>query len=325
VIAGIETEILVMAASVLRLATPLILAAIGGLFAERAGVADLGLEGKMLVAAFTAASVAAVTDSALAGLLAAIVAAAMLSLLHFTATVWKQGDQIVSGMAINILAAGLVPTLAYAIFPLGGITPPLSNDGRLLDLHPPFSHWASSVGFLGRFYATVLGGHSVLIYVAFLAAPAATYILYRTGWGLRLRATGENPQAVASAGLDVVRLRLQGLLVNGVFLGLAGAYLSLAANAGYSRNMTAGKGYLAVAALILGRWKPWPTLGACLLFAAADALQGRLQGAALPGLGVIPVPWITALPYIVTVIVLAIAGRGQSMPKALGQPYKKAT
>lgn len=323
-IAGLETELLVMAASVLRLATPLTLAAIGGLFAERSGVADLGLEGKMLVAAFTAASIAAVTGSAITGVLAAIFAAIMLSLLHFTATVWKQGDQIVSGMAINILAAGLVPTLAYGLFPLGGQTPPLTGDGRLLDIALPLSHWAEGTGFLGRLYATVLGGHSILVYVAFLAAPAATFMLYRTGWGLRLRAGGENPQAVASAGLDVVRLRLQGLIANGIFLGLAGAYLSLSANAGYSRNMTAGKGYLAIAALILGRWKPWPTLGACLLFAAADALQGRLQGAALPLLGVIPVPWITALPFIVTVIVLAIAGRGQSMPKALGLPYKKA-
>ncbi|MDB5392546.1 MAG: sugar transporter permease [Rhodospirillales bacterium] len=323
-IAGIETEILVITASILRLATPLILAAIGGLFAERAGVADLGLEGKMLAAAFTAASISAVTGSAITGLAAAIIVATLLSMLHFIATVWKQGDQIVSGMAINILAAGLVPTLAYALFPLGGQTPPLTDDGRLLDLSLPFSHWASSTGFIGQFYASVLGGQSILIYVAFLAAPAATAVLYRTGWGLRLRAAGENPQAVASAGLDVVRLRLQGLIMNGVFLGLAGGYLSLAANAGYSRNMTAGKGYLAIAALILGRWKPWPTLGACLLFAAADALQGRLQGIVFPALGVIPVPWITALPYIVTVIVLAIAGRGQSMPKALGLPYVKA-
>ena len=322
-IAGVETEILVIVPSILRLATPLILAAIGGLFAERSGVADLGLEGKMLVAAFTAASIAAVTGSAILGMMAAIFAAISLSLLHFIATVWKQGDQIVSGMAINILAAGLVPTLAYALFPLGGQTPPLSGNGRLLDLNFPLSRLAENSGFLGRLYATVLGGHSILVYVAFLSAPAATAVLYRTGWGLRLRATGENPQAVASAGLDVVRLRLQGLILNGVFLGLAGAYLSLAANAGYSRNMTAGKGYLAVAALILGRWKPWPTLAACLLFAAADALQGRLQGAALPLLGAIPVPWIAALPYIVTVVVLAITGRGQSMPKALGIPYLK--
>jgi simple sugar transport system permease protein len=320
---GIATETLVLAASTVRLATPLALAALGGLFAERAGVADLGLEGKMLVSAFAAASVAAVTGSAVAGIAVAIVAATLLSLLHFVATVWKQGDQIVSGMAINILAAGLTPTLAYALFPLGGQTPPLSGDARLTDIVLPFSDWAENVGFIGRVYAEVIGGHSILVYLAFLAIPAATALLYRTGWGLRLRAVGENPEAVATAGLDVVRLRLQGLLMNGLLLGLAGTYLSLAANAGYSRNMTAGKGYLAVAALILGRWKPWPTLFACLLFAASDAAQGRLQGVALPLIGAIPAPWINALPYVVTVGVLALTGRGQAMPKALGIPYSR--
>ncbi len=316
-----ETESLVLAASMVRLATPLTLAALAGLFAERAGVADLGLEGKMLVAAFTAAAVAAVTGSAAVGVLAAMLVATLLSLLHFTATVWKQGDQIVSGMAINILAAGLVPTLAYALFPLGGQTPPLTGDARLTGIELPFAHWASGAGYLGRLYTQVVSGHSILVYAAFLLIPAAAALLYRTGWGLRLRAVGENPDAVASAGLSVVRLRLQALLVNGALMGLSGAYLSLAANAGYTRNMTAGKGYLAVAALILGRWKPWPTLGACLLFAAADALQGRLQGVALPLVGALPAPWITALPYIVTVIVLALTGRGQAMPKALGVPY----
>ena len=318
---GFETESLVLAASMVRLATPLTLAALAGLFAERAGVADLGLEGKMLAAAFTAAAIAAVTGSAAVGVLAAMLAATLLSLLHFTATVWKQGDQVVSGMAINILAAGLVPTLAYALFPLGGQTPPLTGDARLTDIDLPFAHWAAGAGYPGRFYAQVVSGRSFLVYAAFLLIPLATALLYRTGWGLRLRAVGENPDAVASAGLDVVRLRLQALLVNGALMGLSGAYLSLAANAGYTRNMTAGKGYLAVAALILGRWKPWPTLGACLLFAAADALQGRLQGVSMPLVGALPAPWITALPYIVTVIVLALTGRGQAMPKALGVPY----
>ena len=320
-----ETEAIVLAASVVRLTTPLALAALGGLFAERAGVADLGLEGKMLVSAFAAASVAAVTGSAVAGIAIAILAAILLSLLHFMATVWKQGDQVVSGMAINILAAGLTPTLAYALFPLGGQTPPLSGDARLTDIALPFSDLAAGTGFIGRIYAQVVGGHTILAYLAFLAIPAATALLYRTGWGLRLRAAGENPEAVATAGLDVVRLRLQGLLVNGVLLGLAGAYLSLAANAGYSRNMTAGKGYLAVAALILGRWKPWPTLFACLLFATADAVQGRLQGIALPMVGIIPAPFITALPYVVTIAVLELTCRGQAMPKALGVPYKRGS
>jgi ABC-type uncharacterized transport system permease subunit len=315
-----ETEILLLIASTLRLVTPLLLAALAGIFAERAGVADLGLEGKMLASAFAGAAAASLTGSALQGLTASVLAAILLSLLHGYATVSKPGNQIVSGMAINLIAAGLVPTLAYAMFPLGGRTPTLGGDARLIG-HPwPFAATAGD-GLLGQAYSIVVSGHSALVYLALLLVPISTYVLYRTGWGLRIRAVGENPEAVAAAGRNVVALRYQALIVNGTLCGLAGAYLSLAANAGYTRDMTAGKGYLAIAALILGRWKPWPTLAACLLFAATDAVQGRLQGTHLPGLGIIPMPWITALPYIVTVIVLAATGRGVSMPKALGIPF----
>jgi ABC-type uncharacterized transport system permease subunit len=317
------SEFLVLAASIVRLSTPLVLAALAGLFAERSGVADLGLEGKMLIGAFAGGAIAAVTGSAALGLAAAMLAAILFSLLHFYATVWNSGDQVVSGMAINIIAAGLAPTLAYALFPIGGQTPPLDDGARLLGLPLPFAaDAAQSGGFVGRFYADVISGHNILVYLAALAVPASMFLLYRTGWGLRLRASGENPEAVAAAGRNVIALRLQGLILNGALVGLAGAYLSMAANAGYSRDMTAGKGYLAIAALILGRWRPRPTLYACLLFAAADAIQGRLQGIGLPGLGIIPTPWIAALPYIVTVVVLAVAGRGQSMPKALGIPFR---
>jgi simple sugar transport system permease protein len=322
-VTGIESEILVLAASTIRLATPLYLAAIAGIFAERAGVADLGLEGKILAGAFAGAAIAAVTDSAALGVLAAMAAAILFSMLHGYVTVWRPGDQIISGIAINIIAAGLVPTLAYAIFPLGGVTPRLSGSARLGGLDLPFAHSAARMGAIDRFYASIISGHSPLIYAAILLAPVSMLALYRTGWGLRLRAAGENPEAVASTGRSVIAVRFQALIVNGALSGLAGAYLSLAANAGYSRDMSAGKGYLAIAALILGRWKPWPTLGACALFAATDALQGRLQGVEFPLLGVIPAPWITALPYIVTVIVLAITGRGLAMPKALGIPFSR--
>jgi simple sugar transport system permease protein len=323
-VTGTETEILVLGASTIRLATPLFLAAIAGIFAERAGVADLGLEGKILVGAFAGAAIAAVTGSAGLGAFAAMAAAISFSMLHGYATVWRPGDQIISGIALNIIAAGLVPTLAYALFPLGGVTPRLSGSARLSGLELPFAHSAAQIGAIGRFYASSLSGHNPLIYAAMLLAPLSMLALYGTGWGLRLRAVGENPEAVASAGHSVVALRFQALMVNGALSGLAGAYLSLAANAGYSRDMSAGKGYLAIAALILGRWKPWPTLGACALFAATDALQGRLQGVEFPWLGIIPAPWITALPYIVTVVVLAVTGRGAAMPKALGIPFSRA-
>jgi simple sugar transport system permease protein len=314
-----ETELFILLASTIRLSVPLLLAALAGIFAERSGVADIGLEGKMLAGAFAAGALAAVSGHAAVGLLGGVLAGMFLSWVHYQASVARTGDQMVSGMAINLIAAGLVPTAAYALFDLGGLTPPLSGEARLSGLALPFAQEVP--GFIGRTYSNVVSGYSALAYFGLLLVPAATMILYRTGWGLRLRAAGENPEALAAAGRRVLKIRFEALILNGALCGLAGAYLSLAANAGYTRDMTAGKGYLAIAALILGHWKPWPTFGACLLFALADAVQGRLQGAHLPLLGTIPAVWISALPYVASVAVLAVTGRGAAMPRALGLPY----
>jgi simple sugar transport system permease protein len=149
-------------------------------------------------------------------------------------------------------------------------------------------------------------------------------VLYRTRFGLRLRAVGENPAAVDTAGVSVAGLRYRAVLLSGLLCGVAGTYLSTAASAGFVRDMTAGKGYLALAALIFGKWRPWPTLAACLLFAFADALAARLQGVALPGIGVVPVQFILALPYVLTVLLLAgFVGRAVP-PRAIGQPYDQS-
>jgi simple sugar transport system permease protein len=291
------TQILLLVAAAIRLATPLLLAALAGLYAERSGVIDLSLEGKMLAGAFAGAAFAASSGSVWVGALAAIATGILLSLLHGFATVTHRGNQVVTGMAINIAMAGLIPTVAQAIFALGGQTPQLGPAQRFLN---------------------VLLGNNALTFLAFLAVPATGWLLYRTGWGLRLRAVGENPYAVDTAGLPVARLRYQALLVNGALAGLAGAYLSMAANAGFSRDMTAGKGYLAIAALIFGRWAPVPTMLACLLFAFADAAQAQLQT-----VRILPSQFVGALPYILTVLVLALVGKGGGMPKALGIPYVK--
>ena len=153
--------------------------------------------------------------------------------------------------------------------------------------------------------------------------PASAWVLYRSRFGLRLRAVGENPSAVDTAGLSVTRLRYQAVLLCGVLCGVAGTYLSTAASAGFVRDMTAGKGYLALAALVFGNWRPWRTLGACLLFALTDALATRLQGVPLPLVGVIPVQFVLALPYVLTVLLLAgFVGRAVA-PAAIGQPYEK--
>ncbi|MFM8990247.1 MAG: ABC transporter permease, partial [Alphaproteobacteria bacterium] len=176
---------------------------------------------------------------------------------------------------------------------------------------------------LGRALADVLGGHNLLVYLAFALVPAVAFVLGPTRFGLRQRAVGQDPGAVETAGISVHGLRYRALLATGVLAGIAGTYLSIAHGAGFQQDMTAGKGFLALAALIFGKWRVWPTLGACLLFAFVDALQIRLQGVALPLVGVVPVQAIQALPYVLTVLLLAgFVGRAVA-PRALGVPYLK--
>jgi len=314
---------MLLASATIRVAAPLVLAALAGLFAERSGVVDIGLEGKMLGAAFAAAATAAVTGSAWLGLGAAIVAATGLSLVHAFASVTHHGNQVVSGMALNIMVAGLCPVLANAWFRQAGQTPILREQARFGPVELPFAAAIAEVPAIGPLYAQVVSGHNLLVYAAAAAVPLVAFVVYRTSFGLRLRAVGENPEAVDTAGVSVARLRYQALIVTGVLCGVAGAYLSTAHNAGFIRDMTAGKGYLALAALIFGKWRPVPTLLACLLFAFADAVQIRLQGVPVPGLGEIPVQLIQALPYLLTVLLLAgFVGRSVA-PKASGIPYLK--
>jgi ABC-type uncharacterized transport system permease subunit len=293
--------LLPLAGATVRVATPLVLAALAGLYSERAGVVDIALEGKMLAGAFFAAAVAFQAGDPWLGLGAGIAAGVALALVHGYACVGHGGNQVVSGMAINILAAGLAPTLAYAWFRLGGQTPLLPNPARLPNV----------------------GGANVLVWATAALVPLTAWVLYRTRFGLRLRAVGENPAAVDTAGISVAGLRYRALVVTGVLSGAAGAYLSIAHGAGFVRDMTAGKGFLALAALIFGKWRPWPTLAACLLFAFTDAVQVRLQGVELPVVGTVPVQFIQMVPYVLTVLLLAgFVGRAVA-PKASGVPYVK--
>ena len=318
------TLIVLLLAATIRVATPLLLAAIAGMFSERSGVIALGLEGMMLGAAFTSAAVAAVSGSAWLGLGAGIAVAALLALLLAFATVTHRGNQVVAGMAVNIMVAGLGPALGLAWFNLGGQTPQLEGPGqRFLALHWPWAEAARATPVPGLLYAELLSGHNLVVYFAAVLVPLSAWVLYRTRFGLRLRAVGENAHAVNTAGISVTRLRYQAVLISGALCGVAGTYLSTAASSGFVRDMTAGKGYLALAALIFGKWKPYPTLGACLLFAFTDALATRLQGVALPLVGVIPVQFILALPYILTVLLLAGFVGTAVAPKASGVPYSK--
>ncbi len=318
------TLLVLLVAATVRVATPLLLAALAGMFSERAGVIDLGLEGKMLGAAFASAAVSAVSGSAWLGLGAGIATAVLLALLIGFACITHRGNQVVAGMAITIMVAGLGPTLALAWFNLGGQTPQLDGPAqRFTGLVWPWAQTAREHPLPGLLYAELLSGHNLLVYFAAALVPFSAWLLYRTRFGLRLRAVGENPHAVETAGISVNGLRYQAVILSGVLCGVAGAYLSTAASAGFTRDMTAGKGYLALAALIFGKWKPYPTLGACLLFAFTDALAVRLQGVALPLVGVIPVQFILALPYALTVLLLAgFVGKAVA-PCAIGVPYEK--
>jgi general nucleoside transport system permease protein len=291
-----------IADSALRLSVPLLFACLAGLWSERSGVVDIGLEGKMLAAAFAAAAAAHGTSSAALGLAAGIAAAVAFALVHGFASISQGGNQIVSGVAINMLAAGLTAIVGNAWYGQGGRTPPLEGSAR---------------------FGELAFGHPALVYVALVAVPMTWFILSGTRFGLRLRAVGENPAAVDTAGISVAGLRYAAVIICGVLCGLGGTYLALTQSAGFLPNMTAGKGFIALAALIFAKWRPWPALGTCLLFGLLDAVAIRLQGVALPGIGEVPVQTIQALPYAMTVILLAgFIGRA-TPPRAAGIPYVK--
>ncbi|NCO87241.1 MAG: ABC transporter permease [Rhodobacterales bacterium] len=307
----------------IRFATPLLLACLAGLFSERAGIFDIGLEGKMLAAALMAAAVAAVSGSAWIGLLAGIGASLALSAVHGVASITFRGNQLISGVAINFLAAGLTVLIAQSWFAEGGRTPSLQGAARFNPITLPGAEALRGVPVLGPIYYDVISGHAILVYVAALLVPLSWWVLFRTRFGLRLRAVGENPASVDTAGISVVRLRFAAVAICGVLCGIAGAYLATGLQAGFVKDMTAGRGYIALAALIFAKWRPWYALYACLLFGFLQALELRpdmiesvirikVQGQLL-----------SALPYILTVVILAGFVGKAIPPRAGGEPYVK--
>ena len=306
-----------------RVSTPLILCALAGLFSERSGIVDISLEGKMLMSAFMSAAVAAATGSAWLGLGAGIAAAVLMALIHGFACITHNGNHVVSGVAINIIAAGLTAVLGHAWFKRGGQTPSLEADARFMPIELPFANDVANVPVFGTIYRELISGHNGLVYFSLMMAPLVWWVVFRTRFGLRLRAVGENPQAVDTAGLSVTWLRYRAVLICGLLTGIAGTYLSIAQNAGFVRDMTAGQGYIALAALIFGKWRPFQALGACLMFGLLDAIAIRLQGVSVPMIGEVPVQFIQALPYVLTVVLLAgFIGKAVA-PKAIGVPYVK--
>ncbi len=309
--------------STIRLSTPLLLAALAGLYSERAGIFDIGLEGKMLGAAFASAAAAFAFNSAWIGLLAGISVSVVLALVHGFASITARGNQIVSGVAINFIVAGVAVLLGQSWFGLGGRTPQLQSVERFREVALPGSEALADVPIIGWLYSGLLSGHSVLVYIGFLAVPLTWWILYRTRFGLRLRALGENPAAVDTAGISVTWGRYRAVIVTGILCGIAGTYLALGLSAGFGKDMTAGKGFIALAALIFAKWKPINVMYAALLFGYLEAVGIRLQGKELPVIGEVPVTVIQALPYVLTVVLLAgFIGRAIP-PKAGGVPYVK--
>ena len=308
--------------STVRLATPLLLACLAGLYSERAGIFDIGLEGKMLAAAFLSAAVAAVTGNVWWGVLAGIGASMFLSVIHGLASITFRGNQLISGVAINFLAAGLTVVIAQDWSDQGGRTPSLDGDARFGPITLPLADTLRDVPVFGPIYHDLISGHTLLVYVSIAMVPLTWWLLFRTRFGLRLRAVGENPAAVDTAGVSVIGLRFAAVAICGVLCGIAGAYLATALQAGFVKDMTAGRGYIALAALIFAKWRPWYALSATLLFGFLQAVALRYQNIDLGSI-VLPVQFMDALPYILTVIILAGFVGKAIPPRAGGAPYVK--
>lgn len=309
--------------STVRLATPLLLACLAGLFSERAGIFDIGLEGKMLAAAFLSAAVAFVSGSVWLGLLAGIAASLVLSAIHGLASITFKGKQLISGVAINFLAAGLTVVVAQSWFAQGGRTPQLAGAARFNPIELPFAEAFRDIPIFGPIYAELISGHTFIVYLAAATVPFTWWVLYRTRFGLRLRAVGENPAAVDTAGISVVGLRYAAVAICGVLCGIAGAYLATSLQAGFTKDMSAGRGYIALAALIFAKWRPWYALYATLLFGFLQALAlrpdliERVLSFRVNG------QLLDVLPYILTVIILAGFVGKAIPPRAGGEPYVK--
>jgi general nucleoside transport system permease protein len=302
--------------STIRLATPLVWAAIGGLYSERSGVINVALEGLMLAGAFTAAAITYYAQNPWIGLGAAMLAGALVAYLLAVLCIRFKANEVVTGTGINILFLGLPAVLSGALFLSSGSTPQIPREQLLPTVYQLLP------GVLPQW--RVLTDVSVVSLLAVVIVVVTSYVLYRTPFGLRLRSVGENPEAADAAGIDVNRIRYTFVVLSGALAGIGGAYLSIGQSSLFTRNMAAGRGFIALAALIFGKWRPVQTMLACVLFGFADAMTIQMQGVAkLPSGEDIPVQFVQMIPYLVTIVVLAgFIGQSRA-PGALGVPYEK--
>jgi general nucleoside transport system permease protein len=301
-------------ASAIRMATPIALAAIGGTICERSGVVNIALEGMMLFGAFMAVVGTTFTGSPWVGLLVGVASSMLLALIHAFASITLRTDQVVSGTAINILALGLSGFLMEVIFGRPGTTDPVPR------LMPVFNFGGPSDG-VWNWINTIVFSYTPIVYMAIIIAVVGQWALFRTRWGLRLRALGEHPRAADTVGVSVIRGRYSAVIVSGALGGMAGANLTLEQVGSFTEGMTNGRGFIALAANIFGRWTPAGSYLASLLFGFADALQIKMQ--LFRDVIAIPSQFFLMLPYVLTVIVLAgVVGRAVA-PAAVGKPYEK--
>jgi ABC-type uncharacterized transport system permease subunit len=282
-----------MLMSVLRLSVPILFAAYGGMLSERSGIANIALEGNLLFSAFAGAAVTALVGDVWLGALAGVAVSGLVGFLFGAVCIWGRGDQIVVGTAFNLLAYGLVPVITKAVFSVTGSTPALPTELRF---HSPLAFFALAL--------LVLGG--------------LAYLYRSTRHGLRMIAAGENPAALETQGVNYKLVRLRAVVEGSLITGIGGVYLSLCQGSGYIREMSAGRGFIALAALIFGGWRPVPTFLACLFFAFTDAVQIQLQGQSIGGYSV-PNQFVQIIPYVATLAVLVFYARRISAPSAINR------
>lgn len=307
----VQTSLIVIVVGILsatlRVATPLIFAALGGMYSERSGIINIALEGIILIGALVAVVVTYFSNMPWLGIVVAAMVGGLASLIHAWVSIDAHADQIISGTALNILAVGATSYLLIAIWGQAGHSPIVE---KISPLRVPL---LSSIPVLGELFRE----QNLLTYLALLLIPVSHFFLFKTALGLRLRSVGEHPLAAETVGINVQRFRYFAVFLSGVLSGLAGAYLSISQTSSFVKMMSDGRGFIALAAMIFGRWRPFGLFFACLLFGFSDSVQWVLQA-----LGVnISSQFLLALPYVLTLIIISIIGNKADPPAAVGKVY----
>jgi len=296
-------------AAMFRMATPILITALGEMVTERSGIMNLGIEGIMIIGAFTGFTVSYQTGSLALGLLAGGLAGALLGLVMAVASVRYHANQIVAGLGIWILCQGASSFLNRRLF---GIT----------ESRPAIATF-SAIPIPGLAQIPILGeslfNQNLIVYLTFILVPLCVLFFKRSSWGLNIDAVGENPRAADAAGLPVGRIRLAAAVFGGMMAGLGGAYLPLALYGLYTDDLSVGMGWMAIAVVVFGKWQPWGVVGGALIFGAANALQFRLQSMNFP----LPYQFLLMMPFVVTLIIVILFVRGESGPSALTRPYRR--